>query len=72
MAVLPPGAGSFHHRLTYHGSGPNTSSGPRRSFAIHLRTQNSELADLSPLPVEEAAYLSYLDDPELCPVIYRA
>jgi ectoine hydroxylase-related dioxygenase (phytanoyl-CoA dioxygenase family) len=71
-AVLPPGSASFHHRLTFHGSGPNVSGGPRRSFAIHLRTENSELADLSVLPPDQAAYLSYLDDPAICPVIYGA
>ena len=41
--------------------------GPRRSFAIHLRTENSELADLSGLPADQAAYMSYLDDPAICP-----
>ena len=70
-AILPPGGASFHHRLTFHGSGPNTTRGPRRSFAIHLRTERSEPADLSPLPADQAAYLSYLDDPDICPVVYR-
>ena len=70
-AVLPAGAASFHHRLTFHGSGPNTSGAPRRSFAIHLRTERSEVADLSPLPEDQAAYLSYLDDPDVCPVVHR-
>jgi ectoine hydroxylase-related dioxygenase (phytanoyl-CoA dioxygenase family) len=69
-AQLAPGAGSFHHRLTYHGSGPNTSGAPRRSFAIHLRTERSELADLSSLPADQAAYMSYLDDRDICPVIF--
>ena len=71
-AVLAPGSASFHHCLTFHGSGPNTSAGPRRSFAIHLRTENSELADLSDLPADQAAYMSYLDDPAICPVVYGA
>jgi ectoine hydroxylase-related dioxygenase (phytanoyl-CoA dioxygenase family) len=71
-AVLAAGSASFHHNLTFHGSGPNTSDGPRRSFAIHLRTENSELADLSDLPADQAAYMSYLDDPAICPVVYGA
>ncbi len=33
---LPAGAVSFHHCLTIHGSGPNTTARPRRSLAIHL------------------------------------
>jgi ectoine hydroxylase-related dioxygenase (phytanoyl-CoA dioxygenase family) len=69
--ILSPGEATFHHRLTYHGSGPNVSSGPRRSFAIHLRTQNSEVADLGRISRKEAEYLDYLDDPAISPVIYR-
>lgn len=65
-AVLPPGGVSFHHCLTYHGSGPNRCELPRRSLAIHLRTQNSR-------PVEDRreGLTRYLDDPHSCPVIYR-
>lgn len=33
---MPAGAMSFHHCLTIHGSGPNLSQRPRRSWAIHL------------------------------------
>ena len=36
--ILKAGQVSFHHCLTFHGSGPNTTSGPRRSLAIHLMT----------------------------------
>jgi ectoine hydroxylase-related dioxygenase (phytanoyl-CoA dioxygenase family) len=70
VAELGPGAASFHHRLTYHGSGPNSSGGARCSFAIHLRTERSEPADLSPLPADQVAYMSYLDDRDICPVIF--
>lgn len=66
-AILPPGAVSFHHRLTLHGSGPNRSSAPRRSFAIHLRTERSW-----PVPGSTEYYVSHLDDPLFAPVIYRA
>ncbi len=29
------GGGSFHHGMTWHGSGPNRSSNPRRSLVLH-------------------------------------
>ncbi len=40
-STLAPGSLSFHDCLTWHGSGPNLSDAPRRSFAIHLRTEKS-------------------------------
>ena len=64
-AVLPPGGVSFHHHLTVHGSGPNLSPEPRRSLAIHLRTDRS-----APLP-GGGYYIEHLDDPAVSPVIYR-
>jgi ectoine hydroxylase-related dioxygenase (phytanoyl-CoA dioxygenase family) len=64
-AVLPPGAVSFHHRYTYHGSGPNVSSEPRISFAIHLRTEKST-------PRPGFYYTDHLDDPVASPIIYDA
>jgi len=65
-ALLPPGGVSFHHNLTYHGSGPNHSPAPRRSFAVHLHTGHSR-------PVDDArkGLTQFIDDPEYCPVIYR-
>ncbi len=64
-AILPPGGVSFHHCLTLHGSGPNLSGRPRRSFAIHLRTQNSR-----PVGDRRAGLTAYIDDPSLCPILY--
>ena len=64
-AILAPGAVSFHHNLTYHGSGPNVSAQPRRSFALHLRTEKSQ-----PIPGAQDYYVSHLDDLAMCPVIY--
>ncbi|MFI5357572.1 MAG: phytanoyl-CoA dioxygenase family protein [Opitutales bacterium] len=69
-AVLPPGAASFHHRLTVHGSGPNRSAGPRVSFAIHLRTDRSALRDS--VKWSDIGYLNDLDDPWRSPVTYHA
>jgi ectoine hydroxylase-related dioxygenase (phytanoyl-CoA dioxygenase family) len=34
--AMKAGQVSFHHSLTLHGSGPNTTDAPRRSMAIHL------------------------------------
>ena len=64
--ILPPGGVSFHQSLTYHGSVPNLSTKPRRSFAIHMRTEK-------PRPVGEVrkGVTQFIDDPSYCPVIYR-
>ena len=63
--VLPPGGVSLHHQLLFHGSHQNRSDRPRRSLAIHLRTEKS-----SPKPGSWVA--RYLDRPEICPVIFDA
>jgi ectoine hydroxylase-related dioxygenase (phytanoyl-CoA dioxygenase family) len=36
--ILKAGQVSFHHCLTFHGSGPNLTKEPRRSLAVHLMT----------------------------------
>lgn len=66
--VLPAGGVSFHHRFTIHGSGPNRTSNPRRSFALHLRTEKSKPV----AGVPDHGYASHLNDPIYCPVIYKA
>ena len=63
-AILPPGGVSFHHRYTYHASGPNISLWPRRSFALHLRTEKSK-----PLPGATDYYVSHLNNQEICPIL---
>jgi ectoine hydroxylase-related dioxygenase (phytanoyl-CoA dioxygenase family) len=64
-ALLPPGGVSFHHNLTYHGSSPNRTPQPRRSFAIHMRTERSR-------PVDDArkGLTQFIGDPAYCPVIF--
>ncbi len=64
-AILSPGGASLHHNLTLHGSGPNASEGPRRSLAIHLRTEKSR-------PVEDRreGLTQFIDDPSRCPIIF--
>jgi Phytanoyl-CoA dioxygenase (PhyH) len=64
-AVLPPGGVSFHDDLTYHGSGPNTSGLPRRSFAIHMRTERSR-----PKEGQRAGLSQFIDNLDYNPVIY--
>jgi hypothetical protein len=64
-ALLPAGGVSFHHCLTYHGSGPNLSDGPRRSFAIHMRTERS-----APVGGARQGLTRHIDDPAYCPVIF--
>jgi ectoine hydroxylase-related dioxygenase (phytanoyl-CoA dioxygenase family) len=65
-AVLRAGEASFHHRLTIHGSGQNTSGRPRRSYAVHLRTDRSTM-----LPGLRDVYREQLDDPALSPVLFQ-
>lgn len=65
--ILPPGGVSFHHNLTFHGSGPNLSGAPRRSFAIHLRTEKSR-----PVDGVRKGLTAFIDNPAYCPVIYQS
>jgi hypothetical protein len=67
-AVLKPGAVSFHHRLTIHGSGPNRSAGDRKSVAIHLRTEKSALAE--GVKFGDVGWLNDFADQRACPVLY--
>ena len=39
---VPAGGGSFHHGWTWHGSGPNTASHPRRSLVLHAMRSDVE------------------------------
>ena len=65
--LLSPGAFSLHHGLTFHGSGPNHSNGPRRGFALHLTAGNAR-----PRPLTQGnpglEYLRHLSDPAVCPM----
>ena len=65
-AILPPGGVSFHHNLTFHGSGPNRTTELRRSFAIHLRTEKSE-----PVNHQRSGLTEFIDQPTHCPIIYQ-
>lgn len=65
--LLPAGGLSLHHCLTVHGSGPNISNQPRRSVAIHLRTENSR-----PVGDRREALTEHIEDLDRCPVIFTA
>jgi hypothetical protein len=69
-AILKPGAVSFHHRLTIHGSGPNRSAAPRKSIAIHLRTNDSSLAPGAKF--QDIGWLKDFSDTQTCPIAYGA
>lgn len=64
-AILGPGEASFHHRRTVHGSSVNRSASPRRSLAIHLRTEKSKPLNLAP-----EGYTEDLANPAVCPILY--
>ncbi|MEM7028511.1 MAG: phytanoyl-CoA dioxygenase family protein [Chloroflexota bacterium] len=64
-AILPPGGVSIHHNLTYHGSGSNTSGQPRRSFAIHMRTEKS-----APRDELRQGLTRLMDNLDYSPVVY--
>ena len=40
--AVPGGSGSIHHGWTWHGSGANTGSSPRRSLVLHAMSSSSE------------------------------
>jgi ectoine hydroxylase-related dioxygenase (phytanoyl-CoA dioxygenase family) len=65
-AVIPAGGASFHHRLTLHGSGPNTSGSHRRSYAVHLRTDRARM-----LPGLRDIYQEHITDPTMSPVLFE-
>jgi len=65
LTLMSPGGMSIHHKLTVHGSGWNVSSEPRRSFAIHLRTEKS-----APIDGRREELTKYIDQLDICPIIY--
>ncbi|MDA1193182.1 MAG: phytanoyl-CoA dioxygenase family protein [Candidatus Poribacteria bacterium] len=64
-ATFPAGGVSFHDRLTLHGSLDNLSGEERRSFAIHMRTENSR-----PVNDERRGLTQFIDNEDFCPVIF--
>ncbi len=80
--VLPRGSMTFHHCRTIHGSGPNLSSEPRRSVAIHLQPGDNHWVGAAPLAdgtsqdhrndhlVRRDGDTPDYTDPDLCPVLW--
>jgi ectoine hydroxylase-related dioxygenase (phytanoyl-CoA dioxygenase family) len=62
---MEAGGFSIHHNKTFHASGPNHGSIPRRSLAIHARTDQSQ-----PVDGVRAGLTEFIDDFKVCPVIY--
>jgi hypothetical protein len=78
---LKRGQVSFHHCLTIHGSGPNHSSTPRRSIAVHLqdksnhwverfRTNGQIFSHDNDRFCRQADGRPDYRDPDFCPVLY--
>ncbi|WP_328847609.1 phytanoyl-CoA dioxygenase family protein [Streptomyces sp. NBC_00258] len=82
--VIPKGHVSFHHCRTYHGSGPNLSSRPRRAVSLHLQDEgnayrefllpNGRIASYNHDVLVRRTVDGFPDyaDPAFCPVIWSA
>jgi ectoine hydroxylase-related dioxygenase (phytanoyl-CoA dioxygenase family) len=57
--TLKAGEVSFHHCLTIHGSGPNSSNAPRRSLVLHLLPDHATYVADTP------------DDNHMCAILMR-
>jgi hypothetical protein len=81
--VIPKGHVSFHHCRTYHGSGPNHSSVPRRAISLHLQDGDNQYRRYR-LPDGSLATYNHdllvrstpagdpdYADPDFCPVLWR-
>jgi hypothetical protein len=81
--VIPKGHMSFHHCRTYHGSGPNRSTQPRRAISLHLQDSENQwrrylLSDGSVLTYNHDYVVRRDDDgnpdyadPQFCPVLWE-
>ena len=64
-ALMNVGGMSLHDRAILHGSVQNMSKLPRRSLAIHLRTQSSR-----PIGGQREGLARYIDNLDVAPIIY--
>jgi phytanoyl-CoA dioxygenase PhyH len=78
---MKAGQASFHHVLTFHGSGPNNSDRPRRSLAVHYMAGDLAAIDegegwrhynLGLLQSAGGAVGDAYDNDELWPLVYSA
>ena len=81
VPTLARGDVTFHHSRTVHGSGPNLTSAPRRSMAVHLQPSENRWAegrDASGAPayhrnddlVQTVDGHPDYTDPRICPVLW--
>jgi ectoine hydroxylase-related dioxygenase (phytanoyl-CoA dioxygenase family) len=82
--IIPKGHMSFHHCRTYHGSGHNTSTRPRRAISLHLQPGTNawrphQRPDGSLLRYNHDALVRSTPagtpdyaDPDYCPVLWQA
>ena len=81
---IPRGHVSFHHCMTYHGSGANMSDLPRRAISLHMQDGDNQYR---PYPRPDGAPVVYnhdvlvrktadgrpdYADPEFCPTLWKA
>jgi hypothetical protein len=81
--VIPEGHVSFHHCRTYHGSGPNRSTEPRRAVSLHLQDGENAYREF---PLADGSLATYnhdvlvrrtpggtpdYADPDFCPVMWQ-
>lgn len=81
---IPKGHVSFHHCRTYHASGPNRSTKPRRAISFHIQDGENRFRPFTLPDGSQAGYNhdflvrktpdGYPDyaDPEFCPVLWKA
>jgi hypothetical protein len=80
--VIPEGHVSFHHCRTYHGSGANLSTEPRRAISLHLQDGDNHHRAF---PLADGTFATYnhdvlvrrtaqgtpdYADPQFCPVVW--
>lgn len=81
--TIPKGHMTFHHCLTYHGSGTNRSDRPRRAISLHMQDGGNEYRRF---PLSDGTHAAYnhdvlvrrlpdgrpdYADPAYCPVLWR-
>jgi phytanoyl-CoA dioxygenase PhyH len=81
--VIPKGHMSFHHCRTYHGSGANVSSRPRRAVSLHMQDGANTFREF---PLSDGTHAFYnhdslvrrtadgrpdYADPDYCPTLWR-
>jgi hypothetical protein len=82
--VIPRGHVSFHHCRTYHGSGPNVSTMPRRAVSLHLQDGENQYRQYTRPDGSTVVYnhdvvvrrtpegVPDYADPDICPQLWPA